>query len=191
MYGPICTCNTCPIHGGTRRKNPLDTSGIICDFCGGSGVTSLHTHIPMVIGDRMRMQQMSCDTCGQFIANNNIRALVTQAANMARPLPDERRGFRIYFRKIYQLMLDNIINTQTVGPDHIFELQMGRARSLALKCEIRKGHPTLGECGVLAFIEVDIGNKWQRSCLICAAGVLGLSKAHDAAMHPNTRSLQT
>lgn len=148
------------------------------------------------------MQQMSCDACGKLIASNNLRTLVTQAANLAPPMSGTRRQLRVFFQGLYQQLLSSIFNTRTLEAKDIFDLQMLRARSLAVKCEIRKGHPTLGECSDLAFIEVDTGARrvgmtsrtssqplWQKSCLLCAAGTLGLSATHQIVLHPDVRSL--
>jgi hypothetical protein len=131
-------CRKC----GCYRQNPLDARGIICDFCAKPGVIQLHTCNPFPMGNRLRSQFMSCEPCSQFIANRNLRALVTQGANML-PASVPRREARMIFRNLYSQFFANLLDTREIEPWHIFDLQMLRARSRDIKCELRNRHPHL------------------------------------------------
>jgi hypothetical protein len=131
---------------------------------------------------------MSCSTCGQFIADRNIRALITQAANMLPPMI-ARKEARVMFRGLYSQFLNNLLATHTIEPEHIFELQMLRARAKHVKCQLRTGHPYLGDCNDLAYIEVR-HQGWKKCCLVCAAEALELDSAQKVILHPETRTLR-
>jgi len=170
-----------------RRRNPIDTSGLICDFCGGIEVIEIHNTRPIQLGGRLRTQHMSCSSCSQLVATRNIRGLISLAANM---LPPEiRRQVRIHFREVFQLFFGNLLDTFTIAPSHIFDLQMLRARSLNQKCSIRSGHPALGACNDLAYIEIDLDG-WKKACMVCATDALGADEISQILMHPDIRNLR-
>jgi ribosomal protein L23 len=161
-----------------RRRNPLDTSGIICDFCAQPGADAIHNTIPFPMGGRTRFQFMSCPACTQLIEDQNLRALVTQGANMMPPTMP-RKMARTIFRDIYSTFFTNLLKSNAITPTHIFELQMLRAQAKALKCQLRTGHPALGECADLAMIQVLEEDEAHNSCLPCAAQFLGLDNTLD------------
>ena len=136
----------------------------------------------------MRSQMMSCGPCSQLIATTNIRVLVSQAASM---LPKEiRRQVRLHFRTMFQQFFDGLLDTRKIEPSHIFDLQMLRARASGLKCSLRSGHPRLGECSDLAYVEVNTGGGWAKSCMLCATSALGLDEIREIILHPRIRNLR-
>lgn len=165
------------------RRNPLDTSGIICDFCGKSGVVHIFTAQPMMIGGIPRTQHMACPSCRDLILNRNIRALVTQAANM---LPQAaRRQARTHFSAIFTELLSKIVADAAIQPSHIFDLHMLRARQKRTKCALRF-KPI---CTDLAFVMVS-DSGWKPACLPCAAKVLGSDDPTFIVGHPQIKTLR-
>jgi len=175
--------------GCTQRyiKNPLDTKGIVCDFCGGTGVSHIFTCKPLHIGGRTRSQFMGCDSCSNLVINRNLQKLTRQAANLL-PIKVQKMA-REHFKNLYLQMFINLIDTREIEPSHIFDLHMLRPSDPSIKCEVRTGHPVIGSCGDLAYVGVFYENSWQKSCMICATGVLKLDEIKQIILHPDIRSL--
>jgi len=175
------------------RYNPLDTSGIICDFCGKPGVTHVYFTKPFQLGGLERSNFASCGSCAKSISNRNITALVNRAV---RRMPLEaRRSAKSHFKQIYNTFFIKLTAKREMTPADIFDLQTARATAKHQKCAVRFGHPVLGECSVIALLEVGIvdadeeSGRWMPSCIICASGVLGLETAEDIIDHPAIRTL--
>lgn len=185
--GPYSTNPSDPV-GCDWRANPLDTSGMICDFCGKPGITQIIFCRPFMLGRLLRAQFAACDTCVNLINTQNTRQLITNACNM---MPAEvRRAGRVHFAGLYQTLISHIIAIRAVTPQDIFDLFVARATSMHQKCQLRTGHPVIGECNDLAYVEVETPDGWKKSCSTCAAQHLGLKEVVDIVCHQKIRSLR-
>jgi len=189
-----------------NRRNPLDTSGIICDFCGKPDITHVYFTEPFMLGNIERSNFASCNSCAKSIDNRNITALVNRAVRL---MPQNaRRQAKGHFNNLYRTFFINLITKRRITPADIFDLQTARATAQHQKCEVRSGHPTLGECADIALLEVAVSPRegqmlhaadagydvpedavWKPSCVVCASGILGLEKAEDIVGHPALRTL--
>lgn len=170
------------------RRNPLDTSGVICDFCGKPGITHIIFCHPFMLGNVPRAQFATCSSCLDLINTKNIRQLVTNACDM---MPaSARRMARVHFGGLYQTLLSNIITIRAVSPQDIFDLHIARSTSLRQKCQLRTGHTTVGGCNDLAYMEVETPSGWKKACGTCAAQQLGLPTIVDIVGHNQIRSLR-
>jgi hypothetical protein len=170
------------------RRNPLDTSGVICDFCGKQGITQIIFCRPFMLGNVPRAQFAACDACVNLITTQNTRQLITNACNLL-PAATRREG-RKYFAGLYHTLINNIITINAVTPEHIFDLHVARATSMRQKCQLRTGHPVVGGCNDLAYVEVETPSGWKKSCATCAAQQLGLQEIVEIVGHSQIRSLR-
>lgn len=164
------------------RSNPLDTMGIICDFCAQPGVVHIYECTPFMLGGIMRAQFMACSTCRDLITTKNIRALITASANM---LPQQmRRQARSMFNQLYTTFFSNLIKEDPISPADIFDLHMLRARTKVTKCQLNSAP----NCSKIAMLLLNI-NGWQPSCAPCVFHELGISDPKDIVGHPLVRNL--
>ena len=170
------------------RANPLDTSGIICDFCGKPGITQIIFCRSFMLGNVPRAQFAGCDSCIDLINTRNTRQLITNACNMM-PAAVRRAG-RIHFADLYQTLISNIIMIRAVTPQDIFDLHIARTTAMHQKCQLRTGHPVIGGCNDLAYVEVETPGGWKKSCSTCATQQLGLKEIVEIVGHSQIRSLR-
>ena len=105
------------------------------------------------------------------------------------PYPYQYVNNICHHQLLYQQFFDNRFDAFDIEPEHIFDLTMLRARAKDQKCTLRRGHPILGECSDLAFVEVNTG-EWKKSCNICATAILGLNEISQMILHPDIRNLR-
>lgn len=170
------------------RRNPLDTSGIICDFCGKPGITHIIFCHSFMLGNVPRAQFATCNSCLDLINTKNTRQLITNACDMVPAAA--RRMARVHFGGLYQTLLNNIITIRVVSPQDIFDLHIARSTSMRQKCQLRTGHAIIGGCNDLAYIEVETPGGWKKACATCAAQQLGLPTIVDIVGHNQVRSLR-
>ena len=171
---------------GTRR-NPLDTSGIICDFCGQPNCTNIYTCSPFMLGNIPRAQFMTCAPCAKLIDNRDIVRLSQQAVKM---LPAVHRDkAKVAFSRIYKTFFNNLLNGRLISLSDIFELAMLRARAKHDKCELGTGHPTMGACNKLAYLVLKVPGGSKKTCQVCAAQALGLNDLKSLILHPDLDTL--
>lgn len=199
-YGGVSSCAGCidPVSRRTycpcdchyySRRNPLDTSGIICDFCGAGGVTMMYTGGPLMLGSVPRTQFMACDPCATLIADRNVGALVKQAAEPLKGQSVSMLKVKAHFQKLFNQFFRTLLDSRKIEPSHIFDLQMLRARAQRIKCVIRTGHPKLGSCLELASLQVDMGQGKRPGCLTCITAALGADSFKDIIGDPQIYSL--
>jgi len=113
--------------------------------------------------------------------------------------PDIRRQGRSHFRQIFTEFFDNLYAQRAVTPRDIMDLYVARTTAKRIKCELRTGHPAIGECSDLAFVMVKIPTdwdvlaktpvNWKKSCLPCAALQLGVNTVEEVVGHPLIKAI--
>lgn len=189
-----CACKKCTCY----QQNPLDTGGIICDFCGNGGAIKLYTISPTImIGNIPRSQFVACPTCTILMDSRDIQTLAETAGKLV-PVPlkavgvakmEFRKKVRRHFLKLYGEIFQNLVDSRKLEPSHIFDLHVARATSKHRKCEFRTGHLLLGSCADIAYFEVDAGNGWRKGCLVCITQVLGFNRVNEIIGSPRLREL--
>lgn len=161
----------------------INTSGMVCDFCGKVPVTHFYTTNPFMISGRVRTQFATCKNCHKIIESKNAGKLTNQAIKM---LPMKARSkARKHFSELFSKFLSNIITSKKLEAGDLFDLHTARASAKEAKCELNTGHPTLGECTKLALLVVD----GKKSCMVCAAAYLGEQDITGIIGHPRVKDL--